>query len=188
MCGGTWSFENNRPSITRHRVRLKAAGPPINPDFDGRTFHLQVVPGGNTFFTSVAMNHLFGFETKYPQYRPLEGISPSDGGDCRDAPGGIDEDKVVRDIKVRSTLSRSESVRAGYGDGTKQRVTGNDRDPAVIENQANIPLNPRLFSERGVADAGELRGQHVFRRLSERRSDKQAGQNAKPNDQHLSSF
>ena len=62
------------PSHERRRVRVKTMGPPINPDFDSSAVHVYIVYWGDTFFTSVLVNHLFRFEAKYPQYRSLERI------------------------------------------------------------------------------------------------------------------
>ena len=137
------------PSHERRRVGLKAERPPINPDFDGSTVYLYIACRGITFFTSVTVNYLFRLKSKYPQYRPLEGVSPFDGGHCWHAPDGIDEDKAVRHIKVRLALNRFECLRARNGCGSKEWMPGNDGDHTTIDIKANIPRNSRHLCKRG---------------------------------------
>ena len=69
--------------------------------------------------------------------------------------GGVNEDKVVRHIKIRLALNRFECLRARDSYASKQRMPGNDRDHG-IDTKLDIPLNSRLFSKRGITNAREL--------------------------------
>ncbi len=74
--------------------------------------------------TAIFDHHFLGLESKHSQNGSFEYIPPWDGHRCGHISGSIDKNKMIRHIKVRFTLNRTECFRAFDADLSEQRVPG----------------------------------------------------------------
>jgi hypothetical protein len=68
---------------------------------------------------------------------------------------------VVRNVKVRVALNRTECLCAFDGRWSEQRMAGENGDHARIEVKVNIPLNSRVLSKSSIMSGRDFRS-HLF--------------------------